>query len=135
MRNDITLTEREMFAEMWDLLFQRFRCALLEKTRDDRIDDPPSEMAWDVTETCLMGPMKEPILDIVDRYALEEAPSVDTPIVQRRGDFARSGTVKTLVHRIALEAWEARYNGPIEVHMKVRSSTITLHNIRHPNHA
>lgn len=119
---------RRLFEDLRALLYERFRGAFLRRER--REDSPTPNAA----------------IEAATRHFLLERPETRHEIQKAVGEHATESQttqpgvysvyvpemVKKMAFSIGREAWRRRYDGPLQVELKVQSSRVSLHQIRPP---
>ncbi len=126
----VTVDAQRLYEDLRSLLYERFRRAFLRRTGREEPTGTPSAVVEAVADNFLL---KQPetrreVQEIIDHHVGEDArPGSPTHRVYA------PGMVKRMAISIGREAWAFRYDGPIQMELKVQSSRVTLHKIRPPN--
>ena len=125
-----TVNTQRLYEDLRSLLYEPFRHAFLRRTGWGKSPGTPGATAETIANNLLLKrpETRRNVQEIIDRHVGEAA---------RPGSPSCRIYVPEMVKRMALsigrEARERRYDGPIEVELTVRSSTVSLHKIRPPN--
>jgi hypothetical protein len=120
---------RGLFEDLRGLLQERFRRVFL---RRDRKANPtrPSEAIEAATRHFLfeLPETRRGIQKIVSEHVTKGRKTR----LQTHTVYAPE-LLKELIRDIGREAWTRRYDGPLEIELKVRTSQVSLYQIRHPD--
>lgn len=125
---------RRLFEDLRALLYERFRGAFLRRER--REDSPtPNAAIESVTRHFLLErpETRAGVQKIIGRHVGEDALHGPQGRYGPRGHHVYTPEmVKKMAFSIGREAWRRRYEGPLQVELKVQSSRVSLHQIRPP---
>ncbi len=124
----VTVDVQRLYEDLYSLLYDPFRSAFLNR---ERRGDPikPSSSIESVTHLFLfdLPETRREIQKIVDEHAIE-----DRTLCSRPYNVYAPELLKSLVHDIGREAWARRYDGRVQIELKVQSSRVSLHQILPP---
>lgn len=122
---------QKIFTDLKNLLFEPFRSAFLYRlAHGNKYSDHPTVMIESVSRSFRqeISYTKREIQNIIDRHVVNSE-SLRSPMHKHYSPEL----IKDLIDDIGREAWKKRYDGPAEVELKVRESSVQLCQIRHPD--
>ncbi len=125
----VRVDAQRLYEDLRALLFEPFRRAFLRRTGREEPTNMPSTAVETVANNFLLKrpETRRKVQEIIDRHVGEDArPGSPTHRVYA------PGMVKRMAISIGREAWVRRYDGPIQVELKVQSSKVTFHRIQPP---
>lgn len=119
---------QRLYEDLRTLLYERFRCTFLNRGRRGG-PTPPSTVIEAATRHFLFDrpDTRREIQEVVDEHTIEGP----VPRSQVHHVYAPE-LMKSLVYDIGREARVHRYDGPVQAELKVKESTVSLHQIRPP---
>ncbi len=125
----VTVDAQRLYEDLRALLFEPFRHALLRRSGWGESTSTPSTVVEAVAGDLLLKrpETRRKVQKIIDRHVRENA-RLGSPTHR----VYAPEMVKRMAFSIGREAWTRRYDGPIQMELKVHSSKVTLHRIQPP---
>ena len=119
---------QRLYGDLRPLLYERFRSAFLKHER--RVNTRPSEAIEAATQHLLfeLPETRREIQQAVNKHTTQDG----TPRSRVHNVYAPE-LLKELVFDIGREAWARRYDGRVQIELKIQSSRVSLHQIQHPD--